>query len=154
MVADNPIIPFIRGDGTVDIWPATQKVLDAAVTKAYGGSKSIEWFKVYAGDEAATSTAPTSTCRRTPSRRSAPTAWPWKPSPTSGRWYPFTECGPAPIFDLYSLRASCRYEGTRQASPRSGRNRLPGEHQDIYMGVEWEADGRLARSCASTSTRS
>ena len=37
VVADNPIIPFIRGDGTgVDIWPATQKVLDAAVAKAYG----------------------------------------------------------------------------------------------------------------------
>ena len=53
MVADNPIIPFIRGDGTgVDIWPATQKVLDAAVAKAYGGKKTIEWFKVYAGDEA------------------------------------------------------------------------------------------------------
>ena len=41
VVADNPIIPFIRGDGTgVDIWPATQKVLDAAVAKAYGGSKT------------------------------------------------------------------------------------------------------------------
>ena len=53
VVADNPIIPFIRGDGTgVDIWPATQKVLDAAVAKAYGGAKTIEWFKVYAGDEA------------------------------------------------------------------------------------------------------
>ena len=47
VVPDNPIIPFIRGDGTgVDIWPATQKVLDAAVAKAYGGTKSIEWFKV------------------------------------------------------------------------------------------------------------
>ena len=53
VVGDNPIIPFIRGDGTgVDIWPATQKVLDAAVAKAYGSTKSIEWFKVYAGDEA------------------------------------------------------------------------------------------------------
>ena len=45
VVTDNPIIPFIRGDGTgVDIWPATQKVLDAAVAKAYGNTKSIEWF--------------------------------------------------------------------------------------------------------------
>ena len=53
VVPDNPIVPFIRGDGTgVDIWPATQKVIDAAVAKAYGGSKAIEWFKVYAGDEA------------------------------------------------------------------------------------------------------
>ena len=53
VVANDPIIPFIRGDGTgVDIWPATQKVLDAAVAKAYSGAKRIEWFKVYAGDEA------------------------------------------------------------------------------------------------------
>ena len=44
-VPDNPIIPFIRGDGTgIDIWPATQKVLDAAVEKAYNGKKKINWF--------------------------------------------------------------------------------------------------------------
>ncbi|MEL6137218.1 MAG: NADP-dependent isocitrate dehydrogenase, partial [Cyanobacteria bacterium J06628_6] len=53
IVPDMPIIPFIRGDGTgVDIWPATQKVIDAAVAKAYGGQRQISWFKVYAGDEA------------------------------------------------------------------------------------------------------
>ena len=53
VVGNDPIIPFIRGDGTgVDIWPATQKVLDAAVAQAYNGKKTIEWFKVYAGDEA------------------------------------------------------------------------------------------------------
>ncbi|RMF70241.1 MAG: NADP-dependent isocitrate dehydrogenase, partial [Cyanobacteria bacterium J069] len=52
-VPDNPIIPFIRGDGTgVDIWPAAEKVFDAAVAKAYGGQRQIVWFKVYAGDEA------------------------------------------------------------------------------------------------------
>ena len=50
VVTNDPIIPFIRGDGTgVDIWPQ-HKVLDAAVAKAYGGAKRIEWFKVYAGD--------------------------------------------------------------------------------------------------------
>jgi len=53
IVPDNPIIPFIRGDGTgVDIWPATEKVVDAAVKAAYGGDKEIVWFKIYAGDEA------------------------------------------------------------------------------------------------------
>ncbi|MGD1901261.1 MAG: NADP-dependent isocitrate dehydrogenase [Geitlerinemataceae cyanobacterium] len=53
IVPDNPVIPFIRGDGTgVDIWPATEKVVNAAVAKAYGGKKEIVWFKVYAGDEA------------------------------------------------------------------------------------------------------
>ena len=45
VVPNDPIIPFIRGDGTgVDIWPATQRVLDAAVAKAYGGERRIEWF--------------------------------------------------------------------------------------------------------------
>ncbi|AFY90482.1 NADP-dependent isocitrate dehydrogenase [Chroococcidiopsis thermalis] len=53
IVPDNPIIPFIRGDGTgVDIWPAAQKVMDAAVQTAYQGKRQIDWFKVYAGDEA------------------------------------------------------------------------------------------------------
>ncbi len=53
IVPDNPIIPFIRGDGTgVDIWPATQKVIDAAVRRAYGDKRCISWFKIYAGDEA------------------------------------------------------------------------------------------------------
>ncbi|MDD5264339.1 MAG: isocitrate dehydrogenase (NADP(+)) [Candidatus Bipolaricaulis sp.] len=52
-VPDNPIIPYIRGDGTgVDITPVMIKVIDAAVVKAYGGKKKIEWLKVLAGDEA------------------------------------------------------------------------------------------------------
>ncbi len=51
-VPNNPIIPFIEGDGTgPDIWAATVRVLDAAVEKAYGGSKKIEWMKVLAGEE-------------------------------------------------------------------------------------------------------
>jgi len=49
-VPDNPIIPFIRGDGMgPDIWNATQPVLEAAVEKAYGGKKRIVWFEVHAG---------------------------------------------------------------------------------------------------------
>jgi isocitrate dehydrogenase len=52
-VPDNPIIPFIEGDGTgADIWAASKLVLDAAVKKAYGGKKKIEWFEVYAGEKA------------------------------------------------------------------------------------------------------
>jgi Aconitate B N-terminal domain/Isocitrate/isopropylmalate dehydrogenase len=53
IVPNDPIIPFIRGDGTgVDIWPAAQRVFDAAVEKAYGGDRKIVSFKVYASDEA------------------------------------------------------------------------------------------------------
>ncbi len=52
-VADDPIIPFIEGDGTgPDIWRASQRVLDAAVEKAYGGKKKIAWWEVYAGQKA------------------------------------------------------------------------------------------------------
>jgi len=52
-VPDNPIIAFIEGDGTgADIWAASQRVLDAAVEKAYGGKKKISWMEVYAGDKA------------------------------------------------------------------------------------------------------
>jgi isocitrate dehydrogenase len=52
-VPDRPIIPFIEGDGTgPDIWRATRHVLDGAVEKLYGGSRSIAWFEVLAGEKA------------------------------------------------------------------------------------------------------
>jgi isocitrate dehydrogenase len=52
VVPDNPIIPFIEGDGTgPDIWRASVRVLDAAVDKAYGGKRSIAWMEVYAGEK-------------------------------------------------------------------------------------------------------
>src|SRR6187431_556027 len=52
-VPENPVIPFIRGDGTgPDIWAASERVLDAAVEKAYGGKKKIVWFEVFAGQAA------------------------------------------------------------------------------------------------------
>ncbi len=52
-VPDNPIIPFIEGDGTgPDIWKASVAVIDAAVNKAYGGKKKIEWLEVLAGEKA------------------------------------------------------------------------------------------------------
>ncbi len=52
-VPDNPTVPFIEGDGIgVDIWPAAKTVFDAAVEKAYGGSKKINWKEVYAGEKA------------------------------------------------------------------------------------------------------
>lgn len=51
-VPDNPVIPFIEGDGTgPDIWAASVRVLDAAVEKAYGGKKKISWFEVYTGEK-------------------------------------------------------------------------------------------------------
>src|SRR5271154_5221247 len=52
-VPDNPIIPFIEGDGTGrDIWKASRRVFDAAVEHAYGGKRKIAWFEVFAGEKA------------------------------------------------------------------------------------------------------
>ena len=52
-VPNNPIIPFIEGDGIgVDVTPAMQTVIDAAVAKAYGGERKIEWLEIYAGEKA------------------------------------------------------------------------------------------------------
>jgi isocitrate dehydrogenase len=51
-VPDNPIVPFIEGDGIgPDIWRATQRVIDAAVKKVYGGKKAIDWREVDAGEK-------------------------------------------------------------------------------------------------------
>src|SRR3990172_9277533 len=52
-VPATPILPFIEGDGTgPDIWRASQRIFDAAVQKAYGGTRRIVWFEVYAGEKA------------------------------------------------------------------------------------------------------
>ena len=53
IVPDNPIIPFIEGDGTGrDIWKASQRVFDAAVEKAYGGKRRVVWYEIFAGEKA------------------------------------------------------------------------------------------------------
>ena len=52
-VPNDPIIPFIEGDGIgPDIWAAAERVIDAAIAKAYGGKRKIHWFEVYAGEKA------------------------------------------------------------------------------------------------------
>ena len=52
-IPDNPIIPFIEGDGTGrDIWKASQRVFDAAVEHAYGGKRRLAWYEVLAGEKA------------------------------------------------------------------------------------------------------
>src|SRR5512139_4254626 len=51
-VPDNPIIPFVEGDGTGrDIWRASVRVIEAAVEKAYKGKRRIHWMEVYAGEK-------------------------------------------------------------------------------------------------------
>ena len=53
IVPDDPVIPFIEGDGTgPDIWRASVRIFDAAVQKAFGGKRRLAWFEVLAGEKA------------------------------------------------------------------------------------------------------
>ena len=145
-VPNYPIVPFIRGDGTgVDIWPATQKVIDAAVSISYGENKKIKWFKVYAGDEA---------CDVYGTYNYLP-----KDTIEAIKYFGVAIKGPLTtpigggirslnvalrqIFDLYSCVRPCRYySGT--PSPHKKPEDLDiivyrENTEDIYMGIEWEA---------------
>lgn len=145
IVPDDPIIPFIRGDGTgIDIWPATQKVLEAAVKEAYGDQKKINWFKIYAGDEA---------CEHYGTFQYLP-----EDTLNAIREYGVAIKGPLTtpvgggirslnvalrqINDLYACVRPCRYyPGT--PSPHKYPERMDiivyrENTEDIYLGIEWQ----------------
>ncbi len=150
VVPNNPIIPFIRGDGTgIDIWPAAQKVLDAAVAKAYNGKRGISWFKVYAGDEA---------CDLYGTYQYLP-----QDTLTAIEEYGVAIKGPLTtpvgggirslnvalrqIFDLYACVRPCRYyAGT--PSPHKNPEKLDvivyrENTEDIYLGIEWRQGSEI-----------
>ncbi|MGK7946116.1 MAG: NADP-dependent isocitrate dehydrogenase [Microcystaceae cyanobacterium] len=151
IVPDDPIIPFIRGDGTgVDIWPATQKVIDAAVATAYGEKRQINWFKVYAGDEA---------CDLYGTYQYLP-----QDTLTAIKEYGVAIKGPLTtpigggirslnvalrqIFTLYACVRPCRYyPGT--PSPHKTPEKLNvivyrENTEDIYLGIEWKEGTEIA----------
>ncbi|MGP1383918.1 MAG: NADP-dependent isocitrate dehydrogenase [Thainema sp.] len=145
VVPDNPIIPFIRGDGTgVDIWPASQKVFDAAVKKAYGGQREVVWFKVYAGDEACDvygtfQYLPEDTLKAIQEYGVAikgPLTTP------VGGGIRSLNVALRQINDLYACVRPCRYyPGT--PSPHKSPDKLDvivyrENTEDIYLGIEWK----------------
>ena len=151
IVPDHPIIPYIQGDGTgIDLWPATQRVLDAAVEKAYGGQRKITWFKIYAGDEA---------CDRYGTYQYLP-----EDTLTAIREFGVAIKGPLTtpigggirslnvalrqIFDLYACVRPCRYY-TGTPSPHRNPEQLDvivyrENTEDIYLGIEWKAGSPTA----------
>ncbi|MEB3174407.1 MAG: NADP-dependent isocitrate dehydrogenase [Cyanobacteriota bacterium] len=150
-VPNDPIIPFIRGDGTgVDIWPATQKVLDAAVAQAYGGERQIHWFKVYAGDEACDlygtyQYLPEDTLKAIGEYGVAikgPLTTP------IGGGIRSLNVALRQIFDLYACVRPCRYyPGT--PSPHKSPEKLDvivyrENTEDIYLGIEWKQGSPIA----------
>jgi isocitrate dehydrogenase len=144
IVPDCPIIPFIRGDGTgVDIWPATQKVIDAAVNAAYGDRRQISWFKIYAGDEACQlygtyQYLPEDTLKAITEYGIAikgPLTTP------VGGGIRSLNVALRQIYDLYACIRPCRYyPGT--PSPHKNPELLDvivyrENTEDIYLGIEW-----------------
>lgn len=150
IVPDNPIIPFIRGDGTgVDIWPAAQKVIDAALLAAYGDKRSISWFKVYAGDEA---------CDKYGTYQYLP-----QDTLTAIKEFGVAIKGPLTtpvgggirslnvalrqIHDLYACVRPCKYyAGT--PSPHKTPEKLDviiyrENTEDIYLGIEWRQGSEI-----------
>ncbi|MDD5240262.1 MAG: NADP-dependent isocitrate dehydrogenase [Sulfuricella sp.] len=145
-VPDNPIIPFIEGDGTgVDITPVMRRVVDAAVDKAYGGKRKIAWMEIYAGEKATKVYDPDT----------------WLPEETvrALRDYVVSIKGPltTPVsggirslnvalrqqLDLYVCLRPVRYfQGVPspvKAPEKTDMVIFRENTEDIYAGVEWEA---------------
>ncbi|HET9582235.1 MAG TPA: isocitrate/isopropylmalate family dehydrogenase, partial [Gemmatimonadota bacterium] len=143
---DRPVIPFIEGDGIgPDIWAASRRVFDAAVDKAYGKDRGVEWFEIYAGEKAV----------------SVYGEGTWLPADTlqAIRDYRVAIKGPltTPVgggirslnvtlrqeLDLYCCVRPCRYyAGT--PSPMKAPEKLDvvifrENTEDVYAGIEWKA---------------
>ena len=149
VIPDNPIIPFIEGDGIgPDIWHASQIVFDAAVEKAYGGKKKISWLEVLAGEKAHEKTGE------------------WLPEETIDtiREYVVAIKGPLTtpvgggirslnvslrqILDLYACVRPVRWiKGTPNPLLVPGRLDVVifrENTEDVYAGIEWESGTKEA----------
>ncbi|MEO8302503.1 MAG: NADP-dependent isocitrate dehydrogenase [Betaproteobacteria bacterium] len=151
-VPDNPIIPYIEGDGTgVDITPVMIKVVDAAVAKAYGGKRKIHWMEVYAGEKSTKVYGPDV----------------WLPDETLAivRDYVVSIKGPltTPVgggirslnvalrqqLDLYvCLRPVRWFKGVPSPVKEPEKTDMVifrENSEDIYAGIEWEAESASAK---------
>jgi isocitrate dehydrogenase len=149
-VPDNPIIPFIEGDGTGrDIWKASRRVFDAAVEHAYGGKREVAWYEVFAGEKAFN------------------TFKEWLPNDTVDAIHDFRVAIKGPlttpvgggirslnvalrqILDLYSCERPVRYfEGV--PSPVRHPEKLNvfifrENTEDVYIGIEWKSGSPEAK---------
>jgi isocitrate dehydrogenase len=149
---DNPIVPFIEGDGIgVDITPVMKDVVDAAVTKAYGGAREIHWMEVYAGEKS--------------TRVYGPDEWLPQETLDAVREYAVAIKGPmtTPVGGgMRSLNVALRQELDLFVCLRPVRwfRGVPSplkdpagtdmvifreNTEDIYAGIEWEAESDAAR---------
>src|SRR6059058_2372160 len=150
-VPNNPIIPFVEGDGTgADIWRASVRVFDAAIEKAYGGERKVSWMKVFAGEEAHTQHGE------------------WLPDETLEAFKEFRVSIKGPlstpvgggirslnvtlrqVLDLYACIRPVRYfegVGNPMKEPEKLNVVIFRENtEDVYAGIEWKADSPEANA--------
>ncbi|PIU00413.1 MAG: isocitrate dehydrogenase (NADP(+)) [Bdellovibrionales bacterium CG10_big_fil_rev_8_21_14_0_10_45_34] len=155
-VPDQPIVTFIEGDGTgPDIWAASQKVLDKAVEKAYGGKKKIHWCEVYAGEKAVSTYGGE-----------------YLPEETLTAIKEFVVCLKGPLgtpvgkgirsinvalrkeLDLFAcIRPVKWYQGVPAPvkEPNKVNMTIFRENtEDVYAGIEWQADSKEANELIET----
>src|SRR5258705_8423357 len=151
-VPDNPIIPYIEGDGTgVDITPVMIRVVDAAVAKAHGGKRKIHWMEIYAGEKS--------------TKVYGPDVWLPDETLTIVRDYVVSIKGPltTPVgggirslnvalrqqLDLYVCLRPVRYfngvPSPMKEPEKTDRVIFPQKSEDIYAGIEWQAESDGAR---------
>jgi isocitrate dehydrogenase len=148
-VPGNPVIPFVEGDGTgPDIWRASVRVFDAAIRLAYGSERKVSWMKVYAGEEAHSTTGE------------------WLPDETLEAFREFRVSIKGPlstpvgggirslnvtlrqVLDLYACIRPVRYfEGV--GNPMKEPEKLDvvifrENTEDVYAGIEWKAGSKEA----------
>src|SRR5499427_866929 len=151
-VPDQPIIPYIEGDGTgIDITPVMIKVVDAAVAKAYGGKRKIVWMEIYAGEKS--------------TRIYGPDVWLPDETLAALREYVVSIKGPltTPVgggirsinvamrqeLDLYVCLRPVRYfKGVPSPVKEPEKTDMVifrENSEDIYAGIEWEAQTEAAK---------
>ena len=151
-VSDQPIIPYIEGDGTgVDITPVMIKVVDAAVEKAYGGKKQIHWMEVFAGEKA--------------TRIYGPVVWLPEETLAAVKEYVVSIKGPltTPVgggirslnvalrqeLDLYVCLRPVRYfkgvPSPMREPEKTDMVIFRENSEDIYAGIEWAAGSEQAK---------
>src|SRR5262249_49800311 len=142
-VPDNPIIPFIEGDGTGrDIWKASVRVFNAALEKAYGGKRRVAWYEVFAGEKSKAkfdSWLPDDTVNAVRDLRVAikgPLTTP------VGGGIRSLNVALRQILDLYACVRPVKYYN-RTPSPVKHPERMDivifrENTEDVYAGVEWE----------------
>jgi len=149
-VPNNPIIPFIRGDGIgVDIWAATVKVFDSAVKKAFNGTKKIEWMEVFAGEKAHQSCGDWLPEETPEIIKEFKVAIKGPLTTPIGGGFRSLNVALRKLLDLYACIRPVRYfDGVQSPVKDPSKMNMVifrENTEDVYAGIEWKSDSKEAK---------